>query len=306
MAKKEGCSAVDLYLEMVKLALTGALQEDSDHILGGRPGEGGWRQRLANRLADLAGTFDIQLTRRHTYDPELRRRGLDRPARAESMIGLRRMDNVRHCVETAIRDDVPGDLIEAGVWRGGATIFMRAVLKAHDETTRKVWVADSFEGLPPPNASSYPADRDDPHHTMSELKVGVDQVRHNFRRYQLLDDQVKFLVGWFADTLPTAPIDALAVMRLDGDMYESTIQSLEALYPKLSPGGFCIIDDYGLLPGAAQAVQDYRNRFQISDEICEIDGVGVYWRKGSGPPLDHRDIMSQEPALSATEDGRGR
>ncbi len=93
--------------------------------------------------------------------PSVRAVGRDWPARADSMIGLRRMDNIQDCIETVIRDDVPGDLIETGVWRGGATIFMRGVLKAYEDTTRTVWVADSFEGLPPPDPARYPADAGD-------------------------------------------------------------------------------------------------------------------------------------------------
>ena len=170
------------------------------------------------------------------YDPELRAVGRDWPARADSMIGLRRMDNIQSCVEAVIADDVPGDLIETGVWRGGATIFMRGVLKAYGDTTRTVWVADSFQGLPPPDPARFPADAGDTLHTMGGLAVGVDQVKHNFERYGLLDDQVKFLVGWFKDTLPTAPIETIAVMRLDGDMYESTWQAIEALVPEALAG----------------------------------------------------------------------
>ena len=98
----------------------------------------------------------------------------------------------------------------------------------------------------------------------------------------MLDDRVKFLVGWFKDTLPSAPIDKLAVMRLDGDMYESTVQAIENLYPKLSVGGFCIVDDYVLFPDQAQkAVHDYRAAHGITDEILDIDGSGAYWRKTS-------------------------
>ena len=110
-----------------------------------------------------------------------------------------------------------------------------------------------------PNPELYPADAGDRLHAQTGLNVGADEVRHNFERYGLLDDRVKFLVGWFKDTLPTAPIDQLAVMRLDGDMYESTIEAIEALYPKLSPGGFCIVDDYGSNASqAGAAVDDYR------------------------------------------------
>ena len=294
--------AIDLYLELIKRVLTGVVSEENDQVLGGRRGEGPWRHRLANRLGDAVKPFGLELVRRRPYDPAQRMNGLDRPGRAESMIGLRRMDNIRDCVDSVIRDGVPGDLIEAGVWRGGATIFMRAILKARGVTDRTVWVADSFQGLPAPNASRYPADTGDPHHTVTDLRVGLQQVKHNFRRYGLLDDQVQFLVGWFKDTLPSAQIDTLAVMRLDGDMYESTIQSLEALYPKLSVGGYCIVDDYGLLPGSRMAVDDFRSANGIDAEIIDIDGVGVFWIKSGGPQGD--DLYRQAaPSFTVLGDG---
>jgi len=196
------------------------------------------------------------------------------------MIGLRRMDNIQYCLEQVIRDDVPGDLIETGVWRGGACIFMKANLMAWGDTTRNVWVADSFQGLPKPDPSRFPADAGDTLHKRGGLSVGADQVRHNFERYGVLDDRVKFLVGWFKDTLPTAPIESLSVMRLHGDMYESTWQAIEPLYPKLSPGGFCIVDDFGSHGSqAGQAVHDYRKAHGIDEEIVDIDGFGAYWRK---------------------------
>jgi O-methyltransferase len=274
--------ARDLYLDLLKKTLTGAIAEDNDSILGGvrTAGSPVLKKRAADSVGRLASRFGFELTYKKPYDPELRAIGRDWPARADSMIGLRRMDNIRHCVETIIRDGVPGDLIETGVWRGGATIFMRGVLKSFGDTGRTVWAADSFEGLPPPDPSRYPADAGDTFHEKGGLAVGVEQVRHNFERYGLLDDQVQFLVGWFKDTLPTAPINQLAVMRLDGDLYESTWQAIEALYPKLSPGGFCIVDDYGDLVAQCQrAIHDYRDAHGITEEIVDIDGFGAYWRK---------------------------
>jgi len=276
--------ARDLYLDLLKRTLTGAVQEDNDSILGGVRTSGS--PRLAKRVADsfgrVAGRLGLELAYKKPYDPHLRANGRDWPARADSMIGLKRMENIQHCVESAIRDDVAGDLIETGVWRGGATIFMRGVLKAHGDTTRKVWCADSFEGLPAPDPDRYPADEGDTFYKQTGLAVGVEQVKHNFERYGLLDDQVEFLVGWFKDTLPTAPIEQISVMRLDGDLYESTWQAIEALYPKLSPGGFCIVDDYGDLVAQCQrAIHDYRDQHGITEEIVDIDGFGAYWRKAS-------------------------
>jgi O-methyltransferase len=202
------------------------------------------------------------------------------PELAHTMIGLRRMDNLRHCVETVIRDGVQGDLIETGVWRGGACIFMRGILKAYECTDRRVWVADSFAGLPPPDPARAPADKDDKHHRYNELAVSLEQVQENFRAYGLLDDQVQFLKGWFKDTLPNTTIERLAVCRLDGDMYESTDDALRSLYHKLQPGGFLIVDDYGAVPACRQAVEDFRGAHGITDPIQTIDWTGIYWRKG--------------------------
>jgi Macrocin-O-methyltransferase (TylF) len=212
------------------------------------------------------------------YNPEIRAIGRDWPSRALTMIGTTRMRNVRVLLERAIEDSVPGDVLEAGVWRGGACVYMRGIIAAWNVSDRRVWVADSFVGLPPPDPDQYPADSHDIHHTYKELVVSLEEVRANFALFGLLDDQVCFLKGWFSDTLPTAPIDRLAVLRLDGDMYSSTMQTLTALYDKVSPGGWVIVDDY-ILDGCRQAVTDFRERRNITDEMEAIDGAAVYWRK---------------------------
>ena len=271
-----------LYLDLMKRSLTGALAEDNDSVLGGVRWQGSdsMKKRAASAAARLAGRFNLEIAYKKPYDPALRDLGRDWPSRAESMIGLARMNNLQECIASIIEDDIPGDFIETGVWRGGACIFMRANLAAWADTDRKVWVADSFEGLPKPDPARFPADKGDELFKLGGLAVGVDQVKHNFRRYGLLDDQVEFLVGWFKDTLPVAPLDKLALIRLDGDMYESTIQAIEVLYPKLSPGGFCIIDDFGShVSQAQQAVHDYRKEHGITEEIIDIDGTGAFWRK---------------------------
>lgn len=212
-------------------------------------------------------------------DAAVRAEGRDWPAEAETMIGLRRLENIRACVETALADGVPGDLMETGVWRGGAAIYMRAVLAAHQVTDRVVWLADSFQGLPKPDPQRFPADEGDLHYTQDALAVSLAEVRENFRRYRLLDDQVRFLPGWFEETLPGAPVDRLAVLRLDGDMYASTIVALTSLYDKVSAGGFVIIDDYWAIEACARAVEDFRAARGIAEPLEKVDWTGVYWRK---------------------------
>ena len=215
------------------------------------------------------------------FDRQAREQGLDCPRTAHTMIGTRRLRNLRTLSETVLDERIPGDLIETGVWRGGACILMRAVLMAWKCTDRKVWVADSFAGVPPPDLATYPADDGDVGrlYQLKELAIAQEEVQANFRRYDLLDDQVQFLKGWFRDTLPTAPFERLALMRLDGDLYESTDVALRSLYPKLSPGGFVIVDDYGAIAPCRQAVTDFRAEKGITEPIQDIDGSGVFWRK---------------------------
>ena len=214
------------------------------------------------------------------FDPARRAGGLDWPSQAHTMIGKYRLDNIRQVMETVLAEDIPGDVIETGVWRGGACIYMRAILRAYGVTGRRVFVADSFEGLPPPDPEKYSADAGDRLHTFEALAISLDQVRANFAKYDLLDEQVVFLKGWFKDTLPTAPVDQLAVLRLDGDMYESTMDALGALYDKLVPRGFVIVDDFALA-GCRRAIDDFRRERGITDPLVPIDRMGVFWRKSA-------------------------
>ena len=213
------------------------------------------------------------------FNAAQRKLGRDWPADAETMIGRVRLDNLQECVAGVLERGVPGDLIETGVWRGGACIFMRAMLEAYGDPHRAVWVADSFEGLPKPDGR-HAQDAGDRHWQYAGvLAVPLDQVKAAFERYGLLDERVRFLPGWFKDTLPSAPIEKLAVLRMDGDMYGSTMDALVNLYPKLSPGGYAIVDDYGAVPGCRQAVEDYRAQNGVTEPIQPIDGSGVFWEK---------------------------
>lgn len=238
------------------------------------------RYALIRSILNMLAKRNIKLVRTLPFDEHKRDLGLDWPAAAETMIGMQRLTSLQHCAETVLAEDVPGDLVECGVWRGGACILMRAVLAAYGDEKRCVWVADSFAGVPPPDKENYISDENLRLDLSADvLAVSETAVKANFKRYGLLDDRVRFLAGWFKDTLPTAPIDRIALLRLDGDLYESTIQALDALYPRLSIGAFCIIDDYHAISACRQAVADYRKRQRISAEITEIDGTGVFWRK---------------------------
>jgi O-methyltransferase len=267
-----------LYLDLLAACLTRSLFGYS--YVAAAPPRRGYRRAVFNSLSRYLRAHGIELLRRVTFDDQDRAQGRDWPRDGETMVGLTRLRNLRECIADVIRLGVEGDLLEAGVWRGGATIFMRAALKAYGDQDRLVWAADSFQGLPRPNADQYPADAGDRHWTWSDiLAVPLDQVQANFRRFGMLDDRVHFLPGWFQDTLPNAPIDRLAILRLDGDMYESTKVALDALYPKVSPGGYVIVDDYKNIPGCKAAVDDYRAEHEVDEPIREIDWTAVYWRR---------------------------
>lgn len=195
-----------------------------------------------------------------------------------SMIGARRMRNIEECLDVIRADAIPGDLAETGVWRGGATVFMRGYLAAYEMAGRDVWVADSFEGLPAP---SLPEDRGVDYSAAKEpiLAVSLEDVRELFERYGLLDERVRFLKGWFRESLPAAPIERLALLRLDGDLYESTMDALNALYDKVAAGGFVLVDDYGDFPPCRKAVDEFRAARSIDAPLVKVDWSGSYWRK---------------------------
>ena len=205
---------------------------------------------------------------------------------ALSMLPLARLNNIQSCAFSILRDDIPGDFIEAGVWRGGSAIFMRAILKAANVTDRTVWVADSFEGLPTPDPEQFPIEAKADkgaiiNKAYGRFAVDMPTVQQNFQLFGLLDDQVRFLKGWFKDTLPTAPIDRLSLMRLDGDYYESTMDGLVNLYDKLSPGGYAVIDDYGedSWTNCRKAVDEFRQDRGITEPMIQVDSKCYYWRR---------------------------
>jgi hypothetical protein len=264
-----------LYLDLLKRCLLNTIYEDSPtpaYILG------------------------EQLTQYSQYSADKRLAGQDWPSQAHTMIGLKRLDNIQALAEDVLNSGVEGDFIEAGVWRGGATIFMRGILKAYGIEDRSVWVADSFCGFPKREQMSDRsynspgtiliedalARKDQSWiSTIETLRRGsqLKEVKQNFERYDLLDGQVKFLQGFFHDTLPSAPVQKLAILRADGDLYDSTYQILENLYPRVTLGGYVIIDDYNSFLECRQAVNDYLDASKLQVELVQIDRDAVFWQK---------------------------
>ncbi|OGR43270.1 MAG: hypothetical protein A2X35_08010 [Elusimicrobia bacterium GWA2_61_42] len=266
-----------LYLELLKKTLTHSLWLERTRAIDPSTMPQSFKRFLVVGLVSFLRWSGLAIVRKIAPNPERRILGEDWPEYAHTMIGIKRLNNIENCVKTIVANNVPGDFIETGVWRGGAVIFMRALMKVYSITDRVVYAADSFCGLPRPDAA-YPADRKDICYQREFTAVSIQEVKRNFELYGLLDGQVRFLSGWFKDTLPGAPIKRLALLRLDGDMYQSTMEALVSLYPKVSKGGFVIVDDYAAEP-CRQAVNDFRNKEGIADVIMPIDNWGIYWQR---------------------------
>jgi O-methyltransferase len=268
-----------LYLEQMIRSLTRF--DYTDEFVVVRPVPGNYFRRMLIRvLTSFLRGKNIELVRRRKFDAGTRQLGRDWPINADTMVGVERLKNICECVRTVIEDGIPGDLVETGVWRGGAAIMMRAALEAYGDRSRRIWCADSFEGLPAPELDRYPQDEGMVWHLRPELAISLQQVQANFDKYGFLDDRITFLKGWFKDTLPEAPIGEISILRLDGDLYSSTMDALQSLYFKVAKGGFVIVDDYGIDEDTCRrAVNDFRAAHDISAPIIDIDGYGAYWRR---------------------------
>jgi O-methyltransferase len=237
-------------------------------------------------LCDLTGTSTISvgalpdgvvMSRELRGDARrLRAAGMDWPLQGLTMVGLRRLDDLQACVEAVVRDGVPGDLIEAGAWRGGAALLMRATLDSLGDV-RTVYVADSFEGFAedaPEGLSGF-----------DFLAVPLEEVRESFARLGL-ERGVEFVPGFFEETLARLAGRRWALVRLDADTYEPTLAALRALYPGLAQGGFLVLDDYGSFEGCRAAVDEFRREHGIAEPIETIDFTGARWRREDPAPIE--------------------
>ena len=275
------------YLELLKKSLTASLYDESAYsavagpqVVDERLGASGRVVAAGKRaVVRFLRRKSLMLVRMRPYQDYKRDEGHDWPLFGYTMVGHLRLDNVRMCVETIIKDRIAGDFVETGVWRGGTVIWMRALLKFHGVENREVWAADSFEGLPKPQHPEDMAPGEYDLSNVDSLAVSVEEVKRNFTKFSLLNGHVHFLKGWFKDTLPSAPIEKIALLRLDGDLYESTMDSLTSLYDRVTPGGFIIVDDYGSWPPCKAAVDEFLTKNRITVELKKIDYSGVYFQK---------------------------
>jgi len=280
MSQDQQMKAADAYLDLLKRCLLNETYlEDEARILYLRGCLAGEDQYDYQALHDITRSraelvAEIKRSRQIGQHPYRKVTNIGFP---DTMIGRARLESLQDCLEHVVRHEIPGDFMECGIWRGGAGILMAGYLRIHGIEGRRVHLADSFEGLPEPTAEQDPdLSRD----VYPQLAVSLQDVKRNFQKYDLLGPSVEFIEGWFADSLPKAPIQRLSLLRADGDLYSSTWEILENLYDKVSPGGVVIMDDYGVLPQCAQAVEEFfESRDEPLPDLQEIDWSGVFWYK---------------------------
>jgi len=270
----------ETYLTLLERSLMGTVHQATFSVVGSGATPS-WRQplRRALRISQTIGASHGLELLAHVIPGAVLEEGRALPLVGETMVGQARLNNVRACLETVVDDGIEGDFIETGVWRGGCSIYATAVLQTARTNSKRVFVADSFRGLPDADFARYPDESRDGMSDMTRLAVTRSDVEENFRRYGVPLDRVVFVEGWFRDTLPTLSDERWSVIRLDGDMYESTMDGLSTLYPRLSVGGFAIIDDYWTMDSCRAAVCAYRSAHDIEDQLIRVDHSCAMWRR---------------------------
>ena len=215
----------------------------------------------------------------------------------KTMLPPVRLYSLADAVDAIEQDKIAGDVVECGVWSGGALALAALWGERHGTTSRTYIGLDSFEGLPPPteedgevlerfNRQSAKRGRIV---DQALMKTGVcvgdaaDTVRQFYDSVGISIAKVRFYSGWFQNTLPLVAkeVGSIAILRIDGDWYESTKICLEALYAQVPAGGFIIIDDYGTFTGCRRAVDEFREAQKISASLIFVDKDCVYWRRES-------------------------
>jgi O-methyltransferase len=168
---------------------------------------------------------------------------------------------------------IPGDIVECGVWNGGSAAMM-----ADAAPSRTLWLFDSFQGLPEPDARD--GERERRMHFEGFCRGDESKVQQAFDRLGLSMDNVKIVPGWFRDTFPDAPVHSVALLHIDADWYDPVRLCLETFYDKVVPGGVIVLDDYGVWEGCKAAFDEFwERRGLVRPSLIWPDKGAVYFRK---------------------------
>jgi O-methyltransferase len=189
-----------------------------------------------------------------------------------TMVLPRRLLSLRHLVEDLETRGISGDIVECGSWNGGSAALMGLY------GSRKVWVFDSFEGLPEPGENDGEWERK--HYFKGWSQGDPAKVREAFRKLGVPTERFEIVKGWFDRTLPGAPIRSISLLHVDADWYESVKTVLETLYAKVERGGFVVLDDYGRFEGCRKAFDEFnRAREGGRLSLVKVDSSAYYFRR---------------------------
>jgi len=220
-------------------------------------------------------------------DPEFI--GIYERCRGATMTTVERMFGLYKAVRYVVEADIPGALAECGVWKGGSVMLMAETLRLLGCTDRPLYLFDTFDGLPLPGDLDVSFDGDAALDLMLRTPkdapdsiwcvAAEEEVRRNLLRTGHPESMIHFVPGRFVpgrveETIPDQAPERLALLRLDTDWYDSTKHELEHLYPRLSPGGVLIIDDYGHWLGARKAVDEFLGRLPEKVLLNRLDFSG--------------------------------
>ncbi len=204
--------------------------------------------------------------------------------KAYTMTSVERQYAVFKAVEYIVKNNIKGDLVECGVWRGGNSMMMALALQHFGDTSRRIFLYDTFEGMSDPTEQDRQFDGTDATHEFNASKrddggndwcyADIDDVQQNMRSTNYPFGQISFVKGKVEDTLPNTLPESVAVLRLDTDWYASTYHELVHLYPLLQKNGVLVIDDYGHWQGAREAVDTYLREQNINLLLQRSDYTG--------------------------------
>jgi len=195
-----------------------------------------------------------------------------------TMVGHERLYSLIDLVRQVEQENLPGAIVECGVWKGGAAALVARTIKRFGYR-RALWLFDSFAGLPAPSAKDGAAAA--AQYAVDRGESSVTDVLAALAKFKIDPTRVTIVPGWFDQTLPAkqSAIGPIALLRLDGDWYESTRTCLEVLASQVTPGGFVVIDDYGSWPGARQAVDEFlAKNAGLAINLRSLPDGSVFWR----------------------------
>ncbi|MCB9225112.1 MAG: TylF/MycF/NovP-related O-methyltransferase [Crocinitomicaceae bacterium] len=201
-----------------------------------------------------------------------------------TMTSVERMYALYNATKYVIENNIPGDFVECGVWKGGSSLLIALILKENSISNRKIYLYDTFEGMSEPTtndvdftgatAEKQLSDSDIENQSSVWCYSGMDEVKKNFTDHQIDLKNIEFVKGKVEETIPQTIPSAIALLRLDTDWYESTKHEMDHLYPLLENKGVLIIDDYGHWKGCRKAIDEYFESKQIKPLINRIDYTG--------------------------------